>query len=147
MLLHATCIARARQGVLLQGKPGSGKSDLALRLMGLGCELVADDQVQLRISEEGLFASPPPELEGLLEVRGIGLVKVPYRFRVPVALVVHLLAPESVETRLPEAQTTALLGVQLPVISLHPFHASTPQKIMTLLDCMTGKITLTEGAL
>ena len=72
MQIHASCVAREEAGVLLLGPPGSGKSDLALRLLEHGFMLVADDRVEI----EGGIARPPPHLAGLLEVRGLGIVRL-----------------------------------------------------------------------
>src|SRR6516162_9304950 len=74
MQIHASCAARDGAGVLLLGPPGSGKSDLALRLLDCGFMLVADDRVEV----EGGVARPPPALAGLLEVRGLGILRLPY---------------------------------------------------------------------
>ena len=77
-LHHATVICRARQGVILLGASGSGKSDLALRLIQHGCELVADDQVQIEAGTPSICAPPPrPTCKACLEIRGVGIVKMP----------------------------------------------------------------------
>src|SRR3954453_9015276 len=86
MQIHGSCAARKGQGVLLIGEPGSGKSDLLLRLLDHGFELVADDRVDVEHGE----ASPPATLAGLLEVRGLGIFRVPYVAPVPLALAVVL---------------------------------------------------------
>ena len=75
--VHGTCVAVAGVGVLLRGPPGSGKSDLALRLIDRGAELVADDRVTLRREDDGIVASAPASLAGLIEVRGVGVARVP----------------------------------------------------------------------
>src|SRR5919205_3670266 len=72
--VHGTCVARSGAGVLLLGPAGAGKSDLALRLLSRGFDLVADDQV---VIEDGV-ACPPPPLAGLMEVRGVGIVRLAY---------------------------------------------------------------------
>jgi len=125
---HATCIALDGAAVLLKGASGSGKSDLALRLIDAGALLVADDQVRLDNREGRLFASAPDAIAGLLEVRGLGIVRLPYRSRVPVCLVVDLVAPGEVE-RLPEDERIEIAGVGLPRIRLAPFEASAAAKL------------------
>ncbi len=127
-LRHATCVARESRAVLLCGASGSGKSDLALRLVESGWQLVADDQTALRCDGKALLASAPPAISGLIEVRGLGLVKLPALVEARVALVVDLVAPDSIE-RLPETRHRNLLGVRLPVLALAPFESSAVAKL------------------
>ena len=88
--IHASCVAIAGKGVLLLGASASGKSDLALRLIDGGARLVADDRTILRVKNGVLSASAPPSIRGLLEIRAVGIVKLPVRASAPVALVVEL---------------------------------------------------------
>jgi serine kinase of HPr protein (carbohydrate metabolism regulator) len=127
-LEHATCIAIEGEAVLLRGASGSGKSDLALRLIDAGAALVADDQVRLRRQDGRLIASPPAALAGLLEVRGLGIVRLPYLDEAPVALVVDLVTGGDVE-RLPETEAVEIAGVVLPMVHLAAFEASAPAKL------------------
>ncbi len=76
LLVHATAVAIEGEAVLLRGPSGSGKSDLALRLIDGGAQLVADDQTLLRRAGGRVLASAPPAIAGLLEVRGVGVVRV-----------------------------------------------------------------------
>ena len=138
--VHATCIAlqaggKRWRGVLLRGPSGAGKSDFALRLVDAGARLVADDQTALVRRGRSLIGSPPGTLAGLLEVRGIGIVKVgPSRLlaQVPIALLVDLLPPDRIE-RMPELARETLLDVDLPVVALTPFEASAPAKLRLAL--------------
>lgn len=130
--LHATCVAVDGYGVLLRGPSGSGKSDLALRLIDGGARLVADDQVLLTGTGGVLRASPPPPIAGRMEVRGVGIVSLPHRSDVEVALVVDLVRADTVE-RMPDPGTATLAGVAVPLVSLAAFEASTPAKIRLLL--------------
>ena len=75
--IHGTCVALGASGVVLRGPPGSGKSDLALRLIDGGARLVADDRIELDAAAGGLFASAPAAIKGLLEVRGLGAARMP----------------------------------------------------------------------
>src|SRR5436190_12146788 len=102
--IHATSVALRANGqwraVLLRGPSGAGKSDLALRLIEAGARLVADDQTHLVRKGGTLMATPPAALAGLIEVRGVGIVKLGRNrllARAPLALLVDLVAPGQVE--------------------------------------------------
>jgi RNase adaptor protein for sRNA GlmZ degradation len=129
---HGTVVAFEGRGVLLRGAPGAGKSDLALRLIALGAELVADDQVDLRPEAAGLVARVPPAIAGLIEVRGLGIRSLPFRAEAILALAVDLVAPDQVD-RLPEPAAVQLEGCEIALLSLDPFATSTPLKLMLAL--------------
>ena len=128
--VHATCVAMDNIGCLLLGPPGSGKSDLALRLVtDQGATLVADDQVVVDLRQGKLVASPPATLAGLIEVRGIGIVPMAYRRRVTLGFAVVLVAPGEVE-RLPEDdEGIEYLGVVMPLFRVAPFEVSAAHKV------------------
>jgi serine kinase of HPr protein (carbohydrate metabolism regulator) len=126
--IHATCVEVDGVGVLLRGPSGSGKSDLALRLIDGGARLVADDRTDLAVEDGRLVASCPAALAGRLEARGVGIGPVPSLPRVRVGLVVDLVAPEAVE-RLPEPATCLIAGMAIPRLALAPFEASAPAKL------------------
>jgi hypothetical protein len=88
--IHASCVAMGPSGVLLLGKSGAGKSDLALRLIDDGARLVADDRTILFTRRGQLYARCPDSIRGLMEIRGLGIVKLPCRKDVKIALVVKL---------------------------------------------------------
>jgi len=127
-LIHATCVAIDGQGVLLLGPSNSGKSDLALRLIDGGARLVADDQVAVAEDGVSLIATAPDRISGLLEVRGLGIVKLDAVASVRLSLVVELVTPDRVE-RLPNTATWQCMRIALPMIKLTPFEASTPAKL------------------
>ena len=139
-LVHATCVAlktngRAWKAVLLRGPSGAGKSDLAARLIETGARLVADDQTKLGRQGRRLIASCPKTLAGLIEVRGVGIVKLGRTQLLPratVALLVDLVPPQRIE-RLPEPAREAMLGIDLPVLALAPFEASAGAKLRLAL--------------
>jgi serine kinase of HPr protein (carbohydrate metabolism regulator) len=126
--IHGTCVALGASGVVLRGPPGSGKSDLALRLIDGGARLVADDRIELDATAGKLFASAPATIKGLLEVRGLGVARMPGVERVRVAVVVDLVAAAAIE-RLPEHATCELLGVGVPRVRVEPFAASACAKV------------------
>ncbi len=132
MFYHATCIVLGGVGVLLEGPSGSGKSDLALRLMAEGAKLVSDDYITLRERSGALIASAPENIAGKMEVRGIGLVEVDHVREAPVALAIEL-KPRRDIPRLPGEQTKTIAGVAIRCLILHAFDASTPAKILLAL--------------
>ncbi|MGE0092960.1 MAG: HPr kinase/phosphorylase [Alphaproteobacteria bacterium] len=127
--IHATSVAIGGMAVLLRGPSGSGKSDLALRLIQTGAVLVADDRCDLSVVHGRLFVSAPPAIRGLLEVRGLGVIAMPHRAKAPVSLVVDLVMPRAVE-RLPAARRCRLATVTLPLLRLAPFEASAAAKVV-----------------
>jgi RNase adaptor protein for sRNA GlmZ degradation len=136
-LHHGTVVAFAGRGVLLRGGPGSGKSDLALRLIALGADLVADDQVELAAHAGGLMARVPPTIAGLIEVRGLGIRALPYAASAELALLVDLVAAAVVE-RMPEPAVERIDGRDVPRLSLDPFEASAPLKLLLALGLSPG---------
>ena len=134
-LLHATCVALDGRGILLRGAPGSGKSDLALRLIDDGAVLVADDQTEIGEERGRLVARAPATIAGRLEVRGLGIVTQPTLAAAPLVLIVDLVPPAAVE-RLPEERSERLLGQDVPLLELDPFAASAVAKIRLALERM-----------
>jgi HPr kinase/phosphorylase len=127
--VHATCVAVDGTGVLLRGASGAGKSDLALRLIDAGAVLVSDDYTRLEALDGALMASAPETIRGLLEVRGLGVVRVPCQAAAPLGLIVDLVAPETVE-RLPEPEAEAVAGgIAVRRVRLAPFEASAAAKV------------------
>lgn len=126
--MHGTCVLVSDIGVLLRGGPGSGKSDLALRLIDRGARLVADDQVCVRVDGDRVIAAAPPSLAGWLEVRGVGILPAPSVTSADLRLIVDLVARDRVE-RLPDVERETILSVALPRLILHPFDASADAKL------------------
>lgn len=129
--LHASCVAIAGRAVLIQGLSGSGKSDLALRLIDRGSVLVSDDYTVVQRSGEKLFASPPPNIVGLIEVRGLGLVSMPFESNVPVALIVSI--SDAVNRMPDDLDDQTIAGVILPRVQIMPLEASAPIKVELML--------------
>lgn len=119
-MLQASAVAIEGRALLIEGSPGSGKSSLALALIERGAGLIGDDAVMLTAAGERLIAAPPPNIAGLLEVRGVGLVEVPTAPPAPVALILALGGPAP--ERLPETPlpTRTLAGIRVPVLSFAP---------------------------
>lgn len=114
LLLHASAIAVGRFGLLVIGASGSGKSTLAIQLVSLGAQLVADDRVMVhRMPEGGLRLSAPETTRGIIEARGLGLLRV-----LPVTAMARAVVDldRVEEKRLPEARTIEIAGVELPLL-------------------------------
>jgi serine kinase of HPr protein (carbohydrate metabolism regulator) len=140
-IIHGTALALDGQAVLLRGPAGAGKSDLALRALGLPqsplikgrFELVADDQVVVHRTADGLTVAAPAPLKGLIEVRGVGIVAVASADSARLVLLADLTASEGVE-RLPDPwPSETLLGVRVPVLRIAPLEASAPLKLALAL--------------
>ena len=130
--VHASTVATEGRAVLITGPSGSGKSDLALRLLDRGFTLVSDDQTVVRKVGERLIASAPATIAGKLEIRGIGIVEMDAVKDVPVALIVEL---ASEIQRLPDdSRERPILGVSLPLITIDATTASAPAKVALGLD-------------
>ena len=123
--------------MLLIGPPGAGKSDLSLRLLARGFDLVADDRTEV---VDGM-ASPVAALAGLLEVRGLGIFRLPYVASARLELVVQL---GQAGLRMPMPARHEGLGLPLAVIDAST--ASAPERVCLALDCALGQVTQLSGA-
>ena len=140
MILHAGLIALHDaghwRGVLIEGPSGSGKSDLALRAIQAGWSLAADDRTLIWTSGGQVFGRAAPALAGLIEARGVGVVRAKARDFAPIHLVVRCVGADEVE-RMPEVQARDLLGVAIPRLDLAAREASAPAKLAQAL-CHLG---------
>lgn len=148
--VHATCVAIGGHGVLLMGRPGAGKSSLALQLIdqpghGLSgtlrtARLVADDQVVLQRRHGAILASAPTSLAGLIEIRGVGVVRVPVQREVQLVLAARLTGIGEIE-RLPDAEDTRimLLGVMLPMVHIDASLAAAPARLRAAIDLLEAE--------
>jgi HPr kinase/phosphorylase len=137
MQIHGSCASRAGDGVLLIGPPGAGKSDLLLRLLARGFDLVADDRVDI----EDSIARPVPALAGLLEIQGLGIVRLPHVTSTRLALAVLL---DASAARMPApARHDAF---DLPQVTIDPRGASAPERVAMALDCALRRVTQVAGA-
>ncbi len=132
--LHASTVAVDGRAVLISGPSGSGKSDLALRLIDRGFTLVSDDQTIVKRDGDRLLATAPPTIAGKIEIRGIGIVEMERSSDVPVALWIELTSDIQ---RIPDdSRERPILGVSLPLVSIDAMTASAPAKVALALDRM-----------
>lgn len=124
--VHATTVAIGGRAVLIFGRSGAGKSDLALRLIDRGATLVSDDYTIVAARDGALVAAPPDTIAGKMELRGVGIIGLPNDRDVAAALIVDL---DQDPDRLPEPGTREIAGVGIPVISLHGLEPSAPIKV------------------
>ena len=140
-LVHGTCVALGPDAVLIRGRSGSGKSDLALRFLGLASEgdleprLVADDQVWVEARGDGsLVASAPATLAGKLEVRGLGIVELPHLSEARLVLVADLVSAEEVPRTPPDPRDhITIANLPIPVVKIAPFELSSALKLRLAL--------------
>lgn len=130
--LHASTVALDGRAVLIAGPSGSGKSDLALRLLDRGFALVSDDQTIVKRDGDRLIACAPPTIAGKLEVRGIGIVEIKQVDDIPLVLAVELTS--DIERLPDDSRERVVLGLPLPLITIDAMTASAPSKVAFALD-------------
>jgi hypothetical protein len=140
LIVHAGLIAEREngpwRGVLIEGPAGSGKSDLALRALGAGFRLVADDRVALWVSGGELYGRAPESLAGLIEARGLGVETVSALPLVRVVLVARAGTPD----RMPDPAFADILGLRLPALTLELRESSAPAKLRHALSRFDGDL-------
>lgn len=125
--IHASCVAIDGRAVLIEGRSGTGKSDLALRLIDRGAQLVSDDYTVLLRQGSDLIARPPDTLAGKIEIRGIGILDVPHKSDIPVAMLVVI---TDTPPRMPAGgRRRVLAGVAVREIALPSLEPSAPIKV------------------
>jgi serine kinase of HPr protein (carbohydrate metabolism regulator) len=143
--LHASCVAIGSSGVLLMGESGTGKSDMALRLIDRGAILVADDRVEITRKGKSVVVNAPKSIEGLLEIHGVGIFKMKSRKNTPLRFVALLASHEWIE-RLPYPEPYSCLGMEIPQMRLCPFELSSVIKVEMAVGALQDG-TMTVGAL
>lgn len=139
-LIHASCVQFLSKGLLIVGPSASGKSDLSLRLMDEGAQLVSDDQVEIRAesTETGpkILARAPQEIRGLIELRGYGIVTLPYEQSTYLDLVIELKPFKELE-RLSYLHAYQLLGCSLPKMMVDAAWPSSVSRIKVVLTMLS----------
>ena len=141
--LYATAVAYCGFGVLIRGPSGSGKSDLALRLIEDGANLIADDQVIIESVREELYLTSPDSISGLIEVRGFGVIKIESVRDVKLGLIVDL-DPSFKTQRSPKMKEELIKNIIVPVINMKAFESSVLARIKLILGYLEKKIELTS---
>lgn len=126
--LHGTSVAIDGKGVLIRGPSGSGKSDLALRLLDDGAQLIADDRTVVAKEGVRVILSAPGPIRGKLEVRGIGVLTCESFVTAPLQLIVDLVPTAEIE-RLPDPQTVSILNLLVRRVKIAPFQPSAAAKV------------------
>ena len=139
--IYASCVAFGDDGVLILGESGSGKSDLALRLINDGAKLVADDRCEVFNQNQILIAKAPETIKGLIEARGIGIIKLEYQEQAEIKLVIRLSTQDKIQ-RLPEIKTSKICDIDIKEFLLYPFEVSTTAKIKLVLKIATNQINI-----
>ena len=142
-IIHSTAISLNGDGILIKGPSGSGKTDLALRLIESGGKLISDDQVIIKRKAKRLFLSSPKELNGLMQLSGIGIVKADYVQNIPLELVVKLQPYKNLDP-FPINKEEIIKDLSIPVLSLYSFAVSATAKIKVALDVQKNKVKLIE---
>ncbi len=137
MLIYATAVAIEGHAVLLRGFSGVGKSDLGLRLIDAGAQLVADDQCELERRDEAILVRAPAAIAGLIEVRGLGILRIDALAEAPLAMIADLV-PSNLIERMPARRRERLLGIDVAVTAIPPFEASGVAKLHYMLGALTG---------
>ena len=130
--IHSTSVVIDDNGVLILGDSGSGKSDLALRLIDNGATLISDDVSICRKNSNNIYLYCPPEIKGLLEVREIGIITVPFVERIKLRLVVNLKSNNN--ERFPKDSCFRILGIKIPIINIEGKNSSAVAKIKVKLN-------------
>ena len=133
MKVHGTSVSIDGDGVLFRGPPGSGKSDLALRMINYGAQLVSDDQVCLTRRNDNIFMSSPPTIRNSMEVRGIGIVKTIAQKEAPLILVLNM-SPNNAASRMPIWQLCTFLDIKVPAVEFAPFEISAHLKVKLAIN-------------
>ncbi len=147
VIVHGTTIALGSRAALIRGPSGSGKSDLALRCISLPqssagqLALIADDQTVIGRLGNTLVASAPQNIAGLLEIRGLGIVPVPFIEHATLHLIIDLVPADTMLERYPgPLKTTEILGLSVPLLHLKPFESSAAAKVLFALSIENGRL-------
>jgi len=132
-LHHASSVEYNGKGIIIFGASGSGKSDLALRLIDAGAKLISDDYVEVFRKDDALFVQAAPNITGMIEVRGVGIEKIPYKNSAILDLALELMPRDKIE-RLPEVRFFNEDECKIPLYQFDGFSSSALAKIRLILQ-------------
>lgn len=138
---NATSIFFQGCGILITGKPGSGKSSLALALLDKGAQLISDDITCLNVCDRKLMALPPSLIAGGLEVRGLGLVSIPNSLKKPVQIHMLIELNEGKSERCPaDFQYVSVHGIKIPAFQFKMFEFALTNKVIMAIKLLKKEI-------
>lgn len=138
--IYATSVAINNFGVIIIGKSGSGKSDLALRLINnKNAILVSDDRTDIYVKDNKLYASAPEVIKGLMEIRGVGIVRLDYMPIAEVKLVINLVDDIRKIERVPKNVFYEYFNLKIPMLDLYAFEVSAVDKVVIKLKAILEK--------
>lgn len=132
-LYHASCVEFKEKGIIILGNSGAGKSDLTIRLLDAGGKLVSDDYVEVFNEKNKLIAKTAPNIGGMIEVRGVGLMKVDFKPKTQLVLALELVSREVIE-RMPEDHYFEEGNVKIPLYKFDGFSSSAIAKINLIME-------------
>lgn len=136
--IHSTSVVLDDNGILITGDSGSGKSDLALRLIDSGATLISDDITYCEKKIDHIFLSCPSQTKGLLEVREVGIITVPFVEQIKLRMIVKLMNKEL--ERLPTNKFSKLLGINIPLLTINGKNTSSVIKVKVKLNEINDKV-------
>ena len=136
--IHSTSVVLDDNGILITGDSGSGKSDLALRLIDSGATLISDDITFCEKKIDRIILSCPSQTKGLLEVREVGIITVPFVEQIKLKMIVKLMNKEL--ERLPRNKFSKLLGINIPLLTINGNNTSSVIKVKVKLNEINEKV-------
>ena len=135
--IHATTIEYKKKGIMIMGESSSGKSDLALRMiMQKKAKLIADDRTEIAIKNGKIIAFCPQNIKNMIEVRGVGIMKIKAKKSTTISLVVELVKSREEIERMPKKETFMFADACVEKIRLYPFECSAPDKVVIKLESL-----------
>ena len=138
--IQATAVSYAGHAVLIQGNSGVGKTTLALQLIEKGASLIGDDLVEVFIQKDRLYCRAKKNLKGVIEIRGLGLVRG-LKTAEPVPVLCAVCLHTTMTERLPENRTISLLGKKIPVFDFYACETN-DIRVLYAIRVLKGQLSL-----